>query len=400
MVRLQDVTILFSLIAGAASPAPCLAEAPSVEIVLKICAENRAKLDPVHVQATYTEERTEAYAESQAKRIPELEKVLAVLDKGEPMPDLERQVSAIGYTMPQFREQMRQQLESVRLLAKSFESVDKYEFFVDGDDCQLRSPVNSRAKNWIFPDTPLTAESICTSYADTHIYSHSTHRSPPAQIWPGWSKLKDANFPMITTKHASETHSMRFPAFVQAMHPQPMLSHPIDVFLSAQKDRYRVVGQETKDGWLLTIVDVLVPSEEKGSRTGPDGKPEEYALAYWYRGWLDLERGGIPVVLETWYGSEGKPFDEHFRSSPTRVTTTTRIERLASGGYYPVRTVEEHLNTDPAVPALSDAEWAEVRRYPSGATASLFRAPQLELHSRRVSIQARCRFFRARLPDR
>ena len=43
------------------------------------------------------------------------------------------------------------------------------------------------------------------------------------------------------------------------------------------------------------------------------------------------------------------------------MTTTTEIKRLDNGGYYPSRTVEEDFNSDPEGPALSEAEWAEVR---------------------------------------
>jgi peroxiredoxin len=361
MVWLQQVTILGALVASALASAPCLAEAPSVEIVLKICAENRAKLDPLHLQATYTEERTEAYAKSQANQIPQLVLALSALHQDARQPFVERQLSAIGLTLPQFRDELQQQLEITRDLAKRYSSTRQYEFFVDGEDYQLRMPADSRVDKWTFPDAPLMAESLLTSYAESRVYSRSAHRSPPAQIWTG-PPSGGSGYPMITSKHAGETHSMRFPAFMQVMHPQLGLTSPIDVFFSAPANRYRVVGEETKEGRLLTIVDVQVPTGVKATRTGPDGESEEFDQALWCRGWLDLERGGIPVLLQTWYGAEGKPFEEHYRSSPKSVTTTTRIEQLASGGYYPAHTVEEHFNTDPTLPKLSETEWREVQK--------------------------------------
>jgi thiol-disulfide isomerase/thioredoxin len=166
---------------------------------------------------------------------------------------------------------------------------------------------------------------------------------------------------MITAKHIGETQNMRFPAGMQAMHPQVHYVHPIDLFFAAPADRYRVVGQERKDGRLLTIVDVLVPTEQKGSKIGRDGKPQAYNMAWWFRAWLDLDRGGIPVVLHFWYGVEGEAFEERFRSTPSRVTTTKQIKRLANGAYYPTQTVEEHFSLDPEAPALTEAQWAEVR---------------------------------------
>ncbi|HYO25451.1 MAG TPA: TlpA disulfide reductase family protein, partial [Lacipirellulaceae bacterium] len=114
-------------------------------------------------------------------------------------------------------------------------------------------------------------------------------------------------------------------------------------------------------GRLLTIVDVLVPTEQVGSTTGADGKQEQFKIAYEMRAWLDLERGGVPALLKMWYGSEKSELDERLRALPWRVITTAEVKELESGAFYPTRTVEEEFNTDPKTPSPSDAEWAEVR---------------------------------------
>jgi thiol-disulfide isomerase/thioredoxin len=111
----------------------------------------------------------------------------------------------------------------------------------------------------------------------------------------------------------------------------------------------------------LTIVDVAVPTQLKGGTVDENGQPQQVDLCYWYRAWLDLAQGGIPVTMHFWWGTEGKPYDERFTAQPTRVMKTPEIKRLENGAYYPTRVVEEEFNIDPSVPALTDAQWKEVR---------------------------------------
>jgi thiol-disulfide isomerase/thioredoxin len=264
-----------------------------------------------------------------------------------------------GISSPQYKQVLRQEVENAKMLAKSVRFEHKYEFFIDGDNYQVRSALEPIEKNWGFPDAPPTPDTLTKDYARVRVYLRSAHATPPAQIWPGQLTPDSQSYAMITAKHVND--NMHFPAFTQAMHAQILDLHLIDLFFSAPADRYQVVGQENKDGRLLTIVDVLVPSELKGSKTGADGKPQQYNIAYWFRAWLDLDRGGVPVALHFWDGSDGEPFDEHFRATPSRVTQTTEIKRRPNGGYYPARTVEEHFNLDPDAPTLSEAQWAEVR---------------------------------------
>jgi thiol-disulfide isomerase/thioredoxin len=111
----------------------------------------------------------------------------------------------------------------------------------------------------------------------------------------------------------------------------------------------------------LTIVDVAVPTELMDSTIDENGQPQQSKVCYWYRAWLDLERGGIPVVMQFWRGADGKPFDERYRERPTRIMTTNKIEQLANGAWYPVHTVEEEFNVDPALPPLTAEQWEAAR---------------------------------------
>src|SRR5262245_286627 len=45
-------------------PAPCGAATPTLDEVVRICRENRTKLDPLHVQFIYAREVTDAYRQS------------------------------------------------------------------------------------------------------------------------------------------------------------------------------------------------------------------------------------------------------------------------------------------------------------------------------------------------
>jgi thiol-disulfide isomerase/thioredoxin len=359
MTRIARATVCIWTVVASFVPVTCFAEAPSVEDVLKICRENREKLNPLHVRATHIEERTDAYAKARQQDALGIETILKTLDKGESIPELEKQMP--GISSPKYKEILRQQVKNSQALAASVRFEHKYEFFIDHDNYQVRSAAAPSEEDWSFPDAPLSADALKKDFAQTRIYSRVVGRTPPAQIWPGEPSPDSEPSVMITAKHINETQHMRFPPFMQALHPQIYYVHPIDMFFSAPADRYRVVGQEKKDGRLLTIVDVLVPSEQTGSKIGPDGKPQQYKMAYWLRGWLDLDRGGIPVVLQFWYGADGEGFDEHFRTVPSRVTTTTEIKLLANGAYYPAHTVEEEFNGDPDTPTLNEVQWAEVR---------------------------------------
>jgi thiol-disulfide isomerase/thioredoxin len=350
---------VFVVLAALASATTCFAEAPTVDEVLKICRENREKLNPLHVQVTHTDERTDAYAQSEQKQAGNLELLLKALDDPKLVPDLEKQVP--GISSPQYRKMLAESVKNNRMLAQSVRFEHKYEFFIRDEDYQVRSVLEPVEKGWEFPIVPPSPTNLATDYARVRIYSRSGGRTPPAHIWPGKSGPHDDAYAMPTAKHIGATHSIRFPPFMAAMHPGWDKRHPIDTFFSAPGERYRVAGQEEKDGRLLTIVDVAVPTELTSGTIDENGQPKQVGVCYWYRAWLDLAQGGIPVTMHFWWGTEGKPYDERFTAQPTRVLKTTEIKRLENGGYYPMNIVEEEFNIDPSVPQLTEAQRKEVR---------------------------------------
>ena len=240
MTRIASATVCVWTVVASFVPVTCFAEAPSVEDVLKICRENREKLNPLHVRATHIEERTDAYAKARQQDALGIETILKTLDKGESIPELEKQMP--GISSPKYKEILRQQVKNSQALAASVRFEHKYEFIIDHDNYQVRSAAAPSEEDWRFPDAPLSADSLKKDYADTRIYSRVVGRSPPAKIWPGKPSPDSESSVMITTKHIGETHNLRFPPFMQALHPQIYYVHPIDIFFSGQQGLYGVFG--------------------------------------------------------------------------------------------------------------------------------------------------------------
>ena len=269
-----------------------------------------------------------------------------------------------GISSAQGKKGLQQDVNGSKMLAMPVRLPSDYEFFVAGIDYQVRSFINEFSgdeKVRTFPDAPLTPTSLGKDYAGIRIYSRCVGRTPGAQIWPGQSGPDDQPYAMNSSKDVAATQMLPFPPFTVAMHAPIDMRHPIDRFLSAPDDRYNVVDEEEKDGRKLTIVDVSVPAGLMSGSLDENGQPQQVPTCYWYRAWLDMERGGIPTTMKFWYGTEGKPFDERLRSQPTRIMKTTKIARVEDEAWYPIESEEEELDVDPAAPSLTDDQWKEVR---------------------------------------
>ena len=125
------------VVAGGVFSTVCFAGVPSVEDVLRVCRENRAKLDPLHLQMTHVEERTAAYAKSEQKQAANYEVLLKILEDPKAAADLEKQ--SPGISSPQYKQMLRQSVKNTRSLAQSVRFESKYEFFIRGENYQVRS---------------------------------------------------------------------------------------------------------------------------------------------------------------------------------------------------------------------------------------------------------------------
>src|SRR5690606_37996206 len=113
-------------------------------------------------------------------------------------------------------------------------------------------------------------------------------------------------------------------------------------------EKYRVVRQEEVEGRTLTVVDVVVPM---------NATAQSYL---YYRAWLDLERGAVPMKLyEVQRIVPDLPDNFEPRGYYTKITTH-EAQELPNGAFYPTKTVAEDWQNDPDR-HLTAEEWAEVR---------------------------------------
>jgi thiol-disulfide isomerase/thioredoxin len=345
---------------------------PTAGAILEIHRANRRLLSDLHLQLVHSEERTEAYCRQAQRRADELEKVdqlVAAAKSDDVSLTVEGKVLRGAEAQPYFKfltgPEVRQQIKSLRAESKPVRFVHPMEFFLWGASYQFRqpakwSPINADVDAWEFPDETLSAESLVTTYADVCIYSRTTETKPAAR-W--WSQSVDRHA-YITGKHLGELMSVKLPPFSDQTQPLWDRRHPFDAFFSQPADRYRVVRQETINGRLLTVVDVAVPIASDST------------TLLSFRGWLDLERGALPIKLfyiQSIAELSAAAWDQR---PPREIITTHEVRELPNGGLYPATTVAEEWSKDPDAADLTEAEWAKVR-------AGL-RANPLVVHRRRT----------------
>lgn len=348
---------------------PAVAELPKVKEILAIHRANQAKLSQLHLQLVHTYETTEAACREAQQRADELEKSMEAFANltSEQIETLEITVdgkkvagkaalellNAVGFGKD--NRGQKNELEHLRAMSKPWSRSEPMEIFLSGDDYQVRRPLrdfktDDELATWVFPEVALTAESLLGEYGEMRIHSRSSSEAPPMRWWAGSAHATG----YISSKHIGDHYRSELPAYTSLMQPSWGNRHLIDTFFSTTEENYRVVKQEEIEGRLVTVVDALVPRNPQSP-------------GFLLRGWLDLNRGAVPVkVFETQVTSEAKldTFDHWkpsaFLGSHGRTATTTEIRELPNGGFYPARTVREDWGRDADAPQLSVAEWAEV----------------------------------------
>jgi hypothetical protein len=290
---------------------------PTAEAVMQAHHNNLDKLATLHVELAYVQEWTEAARKSYTKQAEQLEAAVKAFASGAEVP---KELPA-SMTAEQFVTSLRQQAETSRLLARNERFEERYEFFVDGTDYQVRTLLSTTGpdKNWTFPDVPLTKSSLASDYALIRIFSRSNQRTPAAQIWAGKPRVDSASYAMVSSKHITDSQNLRLPPFMWALNARADSQHAYDLFFSAPPERYRVMGTEERDGRMLTVVDVAVPTGQQGGSVGADGQVETWQFANYFRAWLDLERGAVPVVLHVWPRKDGTDFEDVVTTSLYRI---------------------------------------------------------------------------------
>ncbi len=336
---------------------------PTVEEILKIHRENRAKLNSLHVRVTVTHEKTKAarkQAEAEVKRLTELlpklgdEDVIGVDEDG-------RKVTIPAADL---KAELRRELKFEEFATNASPSVEFLELFLNGENYQTRTLTGSlqvkRLDRWIFSDEPITPRNLATIYNDYRIYSRSNRLTPRARIWSGSGAVRPAGPVMVTDRHVTSTQSLDLPPYTDQLDAQRRGVHPIDRLMSQDESRFRVAGREVVGGRTLTVIEVIVPTGQTQTVADKDGKMAPAEMAEFYRGWLDLERGAIPMKIEQRMSSLATNFATFDSWGVNKVVSVGEIRQLESGGFYPVITTMDVMAVDPDGPPLTPALREEI----------------------------------------
>jgi len=339
---------------GLTMASDCQAEPPTVDEVLAVHRQNLERLHSLHLQATITTEWTEAFRSSHRQKAQQVEKMIELLESGElTIEDVSPQLAQSGYTVPLLISTLKDELEAAQALANNTQFQERVEVFISGNDYQVRTPIRSSdydESNWQFPKTDISPESLRSDYDAMRIYSRSQTLDPKARVWCGAaSSTGSPQTALMMDGHFNESWSMALPPYLSVVQARWEKRHPMENFwkesVSEPTQQYHIVREEVVDDRTLVVVDALVRHDHFSSKlvgtVGPDedGNTVEYFGYDFYRGWLDMSRGAVPVKLERWYGSVEMDREQTAATQPRDTLTTNRIEKLESGAYYPAVTV-------------------------------------------------------------
>jgi thiol-disulfide isomerase/thioredoxin len=345
--------VLISLLCTLAAAA---AELPTAQAILKVHQANKSRLSRLHLQLVHIEETTEAFclkakhdaqqqeqfftALSRAKR----EEIVINGPDGKPL-----QGAQLQQVMSQLAEQ-RRFVSSRTFDLKPTRSIRPMEFFTNGVDYQFRSPLDSfetveQSRAWKFSNAPVTPATLLTTYRNVSIFSRAADARPAARSWHDSA----GGYAYVMQKRLDQVASVDLPPFTDVTRPQWANWHPYDAFFSQAAEKYRVVRQDQLDGHLLTVVEVAVPMAPAGTNQ------------LFFRAWLDLKRGAIPLKMLHSQGVDKLPDNFFDRVQVRSDTTTHAVRELRNGAYYPAKTVCEDWDRDPDQPEPTDAQRAEIR---------------------------------------
>jgi thiol-disulfide isomerase/thioredoxin len=341
---------LFGLLVAVLCPMAAAADLPTAEAILKIHQANKQRLTPLHLQLIQTEETTDAYSQTTQQRADEAKLILEHLSKIKPedmgleVGGKKLQGAELQQTFAAIKAQQRQ-AEELRH-EKPFRFIRPMEFFSDGVNYQFRAAPNSfdtieQLNAWKFHNAPLTPDSLLTTYRNVSIFSRVA-KSTPAARW--WHFSADGHA-YVMQKNLADVMHLDFPPFTDVARPRWDNWHPLDGFFSQSAEKYRVVREEEIDGRTLTVVEVAVP-------LAPEAENQLF-----YRAWLDLKRGALPMKIVHSQGVGAIPEDFFDRHAPRHITTTHSVEELANGAFYPAKTVCEDWQFDPAGRKLTPSGW-------------------------------------------
>jgi len=319
----------------------------TVDDVLTAHRQNLKRLQSLHLQGTLVLEYTQAFRDSSRQEAEKLAGLLKKIDSGEvTLKDLGPELAASGATLESFKKSLQDTMRSHQALTQNTVQRDYFEIFIQGEDYQVRTPIGAAAGvpvDWKPPTSPANSKTLGSDYGDVRIFSRSQSLDPPARVWCGVGSSGSPRHVLIMKDHLSGSQNLQHPPFTPVMQPRWDHRHPIDEFYKAEAepDRYRVVGEELVDDRKLLVVEARVPHETSYSERGEDGQMKTVQAQHFFRAWLDMSRGAVPMKLKQWFGKEGMDLDQVAATPCSMMTTTAEVRELASGGFYPAVTVRE-----------------------------------------------------------
>lgn len=339
-------------------------ELPSAADILKLHRENLSRLTHLHLRLVHEVEATDV--ESRRSHA---------------------QANAIERAYSPLTEKRKKEVEQLRS-RRPFRMFTPMEFYLNGDDYQYRTPKDTArseevAKSWSFPESPITADALLTTYRDMTIFSRSAQSTPPSRWW----HFSVGRYAYVMQKHLTDVMSIDLPPYLGAIPREEYDRLPYNEFFTQPADKYRVIRQEELNDRLLTVVDVDIPSARDPEST------------HTFRAWLDLSRGAVPIQMYVDRHSQGPIAGRFDRYRPYNVLVTNEVTNLPNGAFYPSRVLLEEWQDDPDAPRLTKEQRDEVKAGTRTIPAAVFRRYRWDCALVEIKTDFADDFFNLPFPD-
>lgn len=334
------------VIAGLVIAGESQAEPPTMDEVLAVHRKNLERLKNLHLQATVTTQWTEAFRDSHRQEARKAEKMIELFESGKLTDDdLSPQLTKIGYNVSQWVSSLKSKIEVDRAVANNTQIREWVEVFARGADYQVRTPLVLPAaddRDWKFPEAEVTAESLLSDYGTVQIYTRSESLAPKARVWCGvMSSTGSPGTALLMDGHFNESQGLVLPPYLPAIPARWNMAHLIAKFFKDPAQKFEIIREEEVGGRALVVVDAVAAHDYRSSRLDENGNRVEFQGFDLYRGWLDMSRGAVPVKLQWWVGTEQVSHEQIVSTHPEGTLTSSTIQELESGAFYPAVTVLE-----------------------------------------------------------
>lgn len=211
--------------------------------------------------------------------------------------------------------------------------VDQRYFWTDGRSFHQRRPYQLQQKNVTLEQGPVwPAENLNQHYHAIELISWSDQNQPPLRRWYG--KKRNHQLPqgeIVNELKQIPNLKTTAPLGLKQYHwAEELPEYSLDACLTKAPQRYRVMGQENRDGKTLILVEYLNEPHEQS--------PEK---RWRMRAWVDPAQGYLPLRIEWGY------VDQKHRlawglSQHAEVLQVKQVD----GSFYPTRIKYQEYTTD------------------------------------------------------